>query len=60
MMDTIKSLEDLGYIGMIGLLRARFHGIITSDEYYQIKKYAHSVLGISDDWWKVLVWRCPS
>lgn len=55
MTETIKSLEELGYTGMVGLLRAKFHGIITDTEYRSIKDYAHTTLGIPTDWHKVLV-----
>lgn len=57
--ELIKTLSELGYKTMMGLLRAKRDGIITSDEYYSIKEYVHTVRGIPRDWYKVFVWNNP-
>lgn len=58
MIETIVALEQLNYCGMHGLLRALRDGLINKSEYEQIKEYAHNIVGIPRDWWKLLVWSC--
>ena len=56
MNELLKTLEALGFRGMIGLLRARSQGVISAAEYHNAKEYAHNTLVIPRDWFRTLVW----
>lgn len=54
--EMIETLESLGYCGMIGLMRAKMHKLISATEYTLCKEYAHNVLGVPRDWWSGNNW----
>jgi hypothetical protein len=58
MLDLFYILYELNYGGMKGLLRAKRDGIITSEEYYSLKEYAHDYLHVPRDWYRTMVWDC--
>ena len=56
MTELLETLQNLNYSGVLGLLRAKRDGIITSEEYYNLKDHCHQVLGVPEDWWRAVVW----
>jgi hypothetical protein len=56
MQELLNILDELGYHGMVGLLKAKRDKLITNDEYHDLKTYTHNHYGVPQDWYKVLVW----
>ncbi len=54
-METLTQLEELGYKGMLGLIKAKRDGIITEEEYRNIKDYCNKNLNADRHWYRVLV-----
>jgi hypothetical protein len=56
MSETLLTLHELGYGGMLGLLRAKRDGLICGVEYGLIKEHCHAELGEGRDWFRAHVW----
>ncbi len=55
MNETLKSLDELGYFGMLGLIRAKRDGILKEEEYRELRKYCNNMINVDPTWYRMYI-----